>query len=292
MISIGIPFYNAEAYLEDAIKSVLAQTFQDWELILVDDGSSDGSLNIAKKYEQLDSRVRVISDGLNKKLPTRLNEIIKEAKFNLIARMDADDLMDIERLEKQYIFLNQNPEYDLVTTGMYSIGRNNEVLGKRLPENRIMEANEILGGVTNLLHASLLATKEWCLRNPYREDNALAEDYELWLSSAIKGDLKYYVIQEPLYYYREVENVKKVKMIRGYTTQIEIIKRYSKGVISDSHANKIIFKFNLKKIVVIFLDLCKLMIVLEKIRVSKISDMDKSRYLKNLRKIQEIGLTK
>ena len=50
MISIGIPFYNAEAYLEDAIKSVLAQTFQDWELILVDDGSSDGSLNIAKKY--------------------------------------------------------------------------------------------------------------------------------------------------------------------------------------------------------------------------------------------------
>ena len=272
MISIGIPFYNAEAYLEDAIKSVLAQTFQDWELILVDDGSSDGSLNIAKKYEQLDSRVRV--------------------KFNLIARMDADDLMDIERLEKQYIFLNQNPEYDLVTTGMYSIGRNNEVLGKRLPENRIMEANEILGGVTNLLHASLLATKEWCLRNPYREDNALAEDYELWLSSAIKGDLKYYVIQEPLYYYREVENVKKVKMIRGYTTQIEIIKRYSKGVISDSHANKIIFKFNLKKIVVIFLDLCKLMIVLEKIRVSKISDIDKSRYLKNLRKIQEIGLTK
>ena len=114
MISIGIPFYNAEAYLEDAIKSVLAQTFQEWELILVDDGSSDGSLDIAKKYEQLDSRIRVISDGLNKKLPTRLNEIIKEAKFNLIARMDADDLMDIERLEKQYAFLSANPEYDLL----------------------------------------------------------------------------------------------------------------------------------------------------------------------------------
>ena len=73
MISIGIPFFNAVAYLEDAIKSVLAQTFQEWELILVDDGSSDGSsdgsLDIAKKYEQLDSRVRVISDGLNKKTP-------------------------------------------------------------------------------------------------------------------------------------------------------------------------------------------------------------------------------
>ena len=164
MISIGIPFYNAEAYLEDAIKSVLAQTFQEWELILVDDGSSDGSLDIAKKYEQLDSRVRVISDGLNKKLPTRLNEIIKEAKFDFIARMDADDLMDVERLVKHYAFLSANPEYDLVTTGMYSIDQSNEVLGKRLPENRIMQANEILGGLTNLLHASMLAKKEWCLR--------------------------------------------------------------------------------------------------------------------------------
>ena len=288
MISIGIPFYNAEAYLEDAIKSVLAQTFQEWELILVDDGSSDGSLDIAKKYEQLDSRVRVISDGLNKKLPTRLNEIIKEAKFNLIARMDADDLMDIERLEKQYIFLNQNPEYDLVTTGMYSIGRNNEVLGKRLPENRIMEANEILGGVTNLLHASLLATKEWCLRNPYREDNALAEDYELWLSAAIKNDLKYNVLQEPLYYYREVENVKKEKMIKGYNTQIEVINRYYAGVISNNLKNKIVFKFELKKIIVKIFNFFNLMFILQMRRVNNITVSDQARYKANLDKILSV----
>lgn len=292
MISIGIPFYNAEAYLGDAIKSVLAQTFKEWELILIDDGSSDNSLKIANEFEKQDSRIRIISDGLNKKLPARLNQIVNEAKFNIIARMDADDLMAVDRLEKQYVFLTQNPEYDLVTTGMYSIGRNNEVLGKRLPENRIMQANEILRGLTNLLHASLLAKKEWCLRNPYREDNVLAEDYELWLSSAIKGDLKYYVIQEPLYYYREVENVKKVKMIRGYNTQIEIIKRYSKGVISKSHTNKIIFKFNLKKMLVIILDLFNLMRILEKRRVSQISYIDESHYIENLKKIQEIGLTK
>ena len=288
MISIGIPFYNAEAYLEDAIKSVLAQTFQEWELILVDDGSSDGSLDIAKKYEQLDSRVRVISDGLNKKLPTRLNEIIKEAKFNLIARMDADDLMDIERLEKQYAFLSANPEYDLVTTGMYSIDQSNEVLGKRLPENRIMQANEILGGLTNLLHASMLAKKEWCLRNPYREDNALAEDYELWLSAAIKNDLKYNVLQEPLYYYREVENVKKEKMIKGYNTQIEVINRYYAGVISNNLKNKIVFKFELKKIIVKIFNFFNLMFILQMRRVNNITVSDQARYKANLDKILSV----
>ena len=288
MISIGIPFYNAEAYLEDAIKSVLAQTFQEWELILVDDGSSDGSLDIAKKYEQLDSRIRVISDGLNKKLPTRLNEIIKEAKFNLIARMDADDLMDVERLEKQYAFLSANPEYDLVTTGMYSIDQSNEVLGKRLPENRIMQANEILGGLTNLLHASMLAKKQWCLRNPYREDNALAEDYELWLSAAIKNDLKYNVLQEPLYYYREVENVKKEKMIKGYNTQIEVINRYYAGVISNNLKNKIVFKFELKKIIVKIFNFFNLMFILQMRRVNNITVSDQARYKANLDKILSV----
>ena len=288
MISIGIPFYNAEAYLEDAIKSVLAQTFQEWELILVDDGSSDGSLDIAKKYEQLDSRIRVISDGLNKKLPTRLNEIIKEAKFNLIARMDADDLMDIERLEKQYAFLSANPEYDLVTTGMYSIDQSNEVLGKRLPENRIMQANEILGGLTNLLHASMLAKKQWCLRNPYREDNALAEDYELWLSAAIKNDLKYNVLQEPLYYYREVENVKKEKMIKGYNTQIEVINRYYAGVISNNLKNKIVFKFELKKIIVKIFNFFNVMFILQMRRVNNITISDQARYKANLDKILSV----
>jgi len=288
MISIGIPFFNAEAYLEDAIKSVLAQTFQEWELILVDDGSSDGSLDIAKKYEQVDSRVRVISDGLNKKLPTRLNEIIREAKFNLIARMDADDLMDVERLEKQYAFLSANPEYDLVTTGMYSIDQRNEVLGKRLPENRIMQANEILGGLTNLLHASMLAKKQWCLRNPYKEDNALAEDYELWLSAAIKNDLKYSVLQEPLYYYREVENVKKEKMIKGYNTQIEVINKYYAGVISNKLKNKIVFKFELKKIIVKIFNFFNLMFILQMRRVNNITVADQTRYKANLDKILSV----
>ncbi|MEK5752755.1 glycosyltransferase family 2 protein, partial [Acinetobacter variabilis] len=73
-ISIGIPFFNAEKYLEDAIKSVLAQTFQNWELILVDDGSIDRSLEIARSFN--DPRIRIIADGHNRRLAYRLNQII------------------------------------------------------------------------------------------------------------------------------------------------------------------------------------------------------------------------
>lgn len=287
MITIGMPIYNAEKYLEDAIKSVLAQSFKDFELILIDDGSTDNSLAIAKSFKDL--RIKVISDGQNKKLPYRLNQIIHLAKFNYIARMDADDLMDVDRLKIQFEYLIKHPWIDLVTTGMYSIGKFNEVLGKRIPNNEIMSARQILGGVTNLLHASMLAKKEWCLRNLYRVDNALAEDYELWLTAALKNDLKYHVIQEPLYYYREIENVKKVKMIKGYNTQIEVIKRYSTGVISKLETNVIILKFELKKIVVFCLDLFKLMGVLEKRRVIAISKQDEQRYKANLFKIQKIG---
>lgn len=286
MITVGIPIYNAELYLEDAIKSVLSQSFKNFELILIDDGSTDKSLEIAKSFK--DPRIIIIADSENKKLPHRLNQIIQLAKYDYIARMDADDLMDVDRLKIQIEYLKKHPEIDLVTTGMYSIGKSNEVLGKRIPKDYMMNASEILQGITNLLHASMLAKKDWCIRNPYKVDNALAEDYELWLSSSIKNDLKYHVIQEPLYYYREVENVKIEKMIKGYNTQIEVINQYSNGVISDADRNKIIRKFQVKKVIVKILSATNLMSILQKRRVTKLNEDDLIRYTKNLDRIQQV----
>ena len=107
-VTIGISFYNAEDYLSDAIKSILVQTYSHWELILIDDGSKDNSLKIADTYAAKDKRIRVISDGMNKKLPYRLNQITSEAKGDYIARMDADDVIAVDRIEKQVNFLEKN----------------------------------------------------------------------------------------------------------------------------------------------------------------------------------------
>ena len=113
-VTIGIPFYNAKHTLADAIRSVFAQTFQDWELILADDGSTDGSAEIARMVD--DPRVTVISDGMNRGLPYRLNKITELARADYIARMDADDLMHPERLTLQVQYLDANPAVDVVST--------------------------------------------------------------------------------------------------------------------------------------------------------------------------------
>src|SRR5690606_22420882 len=111
----------------DAIRSVFVQTHSNWELILIDDGSTDQSLDLALKIR--DSRVRVISDGKHKGLPTRLNEITASASGEYIARMDADDVMHPERLEKQVKFLLSHPSCDVVGTGVFFIDKNGTPVG-------------------------------------------------------------------------------------------------------------------------------------------------------------------
>ncbi|WP_227680006.1 glycosyltransferase family 2 protein [Psychrobacter frigidicola] len=286
-ISIGISFYNAERYLEDAICSVLAQTHPYWELILIDDGSTDRSLKIAKSYEEKDSRIRVLSDGKNKRLAARLNQFVVESKYGYIARMDADDLMSNNRLEKQLQVLENNSKIDLVTTGNLTISEDNELTGVRLGKNYQMSAAMILEGVTNLLHASLLARKSWCLRNAYNEDRVIAQDFELWLKAAKNNDLNYIVIEEPLYWYRVVENVTIAKLIKGYNTQIEVVNNYYNGIIPYSKKYKIITKFRLKKIIVKSLSRLDLLKLLLKRRSKSYEQKDLEYYNKNIVNIKK-----
>lgn len=290
MISIGIPFYNAEKYLEDAISSVLAQTYEFWELILVDDGSTDKSLSIANKYADNDDRIRVISDGENRKLSFRLNQIIHESRYDFIARMDADDLMSNDRLEKQMRVLESNKHIDFITTGYLSIGTQNELTGVTRGDNYQMNAAMILEGKTNLIHASLLARKSWYLRNLYNEDSILAEDFHLWLDAARKDDLNYIVIEEPLYWYRVTENVTKEKMIAGYNTQIDIIENSYKGIISNSTKNRIVKKFIAKKYVVKTLYKLNMLKVLLKLRSKKYQESDVNYYNQHMDVIKTLRL--
>lgn len=268
-ISIGIPIYNAERYLSDAIKSVIAQTYPYWELILIDDGSMDNSLKIAQDFAAKDKRIRVISDGLNKKLPARLNQIIREAKYDYIARMDADDLIHSERLEKQLNFLLNHPEYDLLSTSLISIKNNNDIIGVRTYLPKKVTVHDALMGCSGILHASILAKKKWYERNLYNEVNALAEDYELWLTASMKDDLKVAFLPEYLYYYREEENATKEKMLKGYNTQIEIIKKYYQNILTYKQYKNLITKFKLKKIIVRLADQIGLMSLILRNRSSK-----------------------
>ena len=250
-VTIGIPFFNAELYLIDAIKSVFAQTHQDWELILMDDGSTDSSLAIAKSIK--DPRVSVYSDGENKKLATRLNEITKLAKYDFIARMDADDLMSPTRIEKQLECLKNNDKLDLVTTGLFSVTDALKPISFRVYKKTTVTHDELLYSNV-VVHAAILAKKQWFMRNPYDTSLKVAQDYNLWLKSSFNNDFNLCFIREPLYYYREEGNVSLNKswlagkygreMFRKYggnRKYVLILRSYLKNIIS---AGLMILNFN------------------------------------------------
>ena len=195
-LTIAIPFYNARPYLADAIRCVFAQTFTDWELILLDDGSTDGSLDVAKAVD--DPRVRVVSDGRNLGLATRLNEVTRLADSDLIARMDADDLMSLRRLEVQYRVLAENPAIDLVSTGLLSLGSDGELVGRRGIDGGTPSFDDVLYQRRGVLHGSVVARREWFSRNPYNERLRQAQDVDLWLSAIAKGDFSVRTLSEPL----------------------------------------------------------------------------------------------
>jgi len=231
LITIGLPFYNDRSTLELAIKSVFAQTYQNWELILVDDGSTDGSLNIAEKIT--DKRVWLITDGKNKGLIFRLNQIASLAKGKYLARMDADDLMQPTRIEKQVEYLVNNPDVDLVDTGAYSINENEEPVGKRGLEEINTNSKYVLKHAL-LLHASVVGKTKWFLDNPYDPEYIRAEDYELWCRTISHS--KFGRIKEPLYIVREGKiNVR--NYLKSSCTIRKIIKKYGPGTLSFVELN-------------------------------------------------------
>ena len=107
-VTIGLPFLDCAGTLRETLQSIFAQTHTDWELLLVDDGSRDGSLEIAQAVD--DARVRVVSDGSNRGLVHRLNQIADLARARHLCRMDADDLMHPRRVEAQLGFLEAHPD--------------------------------------------------------------------------------------------------------------------------------------------------------------------------------------
>ncbi len=288
MISIGIPFYNCEKFLEFAILSVLNQTYRNWELILVDDGSTDDSLAIAQRFSKLDNRIRVVSDGLNKKLPYRLNQIISISKFEYIARMDADDIMDPYRLEKQLNFLLKNNNYDLVSSSIYSIDTENNILGKRIASINLSKET-LLNGNYQIVHPSLFGRKSWFQRNQYDISFDRAEDYELWLRSILKDDFKIYISEECLLFYRELGNLTKEKLINSYKTTHKIFEKQKSNIPRISFIKGVCLN-SLKILIVNFLFAMKLESILSKRRNDIIFNEDELKTSKqNLKKSIELS---
>ncbi|GGD40963.1 glycosyltransferase family 2 protein [Muriicola marianensis] len=285
-VTIGLPFYNAEDFLEMAIKSIFAQTYPYWELILMDDGSTDDSLAIAKSIS--DSRVRVISDGKNKKLAARLNEIVRIAKYDVIMRMDADDLMSTERLERQIEELEKYPEVDLISTGTISITNSLQYIGSRGQDISDISLQDLLSRRASPLHASIVGRKAWFSRNSYDEKLKIAQDYDLWLRSSASGDFNIRIISDRLYYYREENNATAKKVLAAYKNERQMFKKYAIG----GHLSYWL-KSKVKSFAVYFIALLgKEDWLLKRRSPSKFNEEEKRKYLMEVEKIKRFELPK
>ncbi len=200
VVSLSLPCFNAEKTLIDTLRSILAQTFDDWELLAIDDGSTDGTLAILQSID--DPRVRVLSDGTNKGRGVRLNESAQEAKGKYFARMDADDLMFPERLAKQVEFLDAHPDVDLLGAGLVSTDPERMLKGVRFAPERVTSPLQILKGEV-LYHPTVTGRTEWFRTHPYLPEYVYSDDFALWTKAA--GDVTIANLREPLLFYLEHE---------------------------------------------------------------------------------------
>ena len=177
LVSIGMPVYNCESTIAESIASILNQTFEEWELIVFDDGSKDGTLYVARQFS--DPRIRVVEGGCNRGLPACLNRIISQSDTELFARMDGDDIAYPQRFEKQLKALEQNPQVDLLGGSTLIFNRTGVAHGFR---HSAVTHKAICGmpwRIANLVHVTWIGRTEWFQRHPYNEWSTHSQDRDL-----------------------------------------------------------------------------------------------------------------
>lgn len=197
LISVLMPVYNVKAYVEEAVNSVLNQTYRNIELVIVDDASTDGTYEVLLDLQKKDSRIRLYHNELNNKICKTLNKALKYAKGKLIARMDGDDISAPRRLEILKEYLDSNPDISLVGSWSIAIDEKGRCISrKKYPcgNTAIMKGNQFMSSVSHIWMARYEVYKEL---DGYR-NIPYAEDYDFLLRGEING-YKYANIAQYLY---------------------------------------------------------------------------------------------
>ncbi len=200
-ISVLLPVYNASATLRAAVDSILSQEFKDFELLIIDDGSKDESRVIINEYARRDNRIRQIFNETNKGLPYTLNEGLRLAASDLVARLDADDEALPQRLGVQYEFMKANPEIVVAGSYVYNMGKTRALDRLLVFPTEPQDVADTLKRCNCIYHPTVIMRKKEILElGGYRSTFKNAEDYDLWLRASKKHLLSN--IPKPLLRYR------------------------------------------------------------------------------------------
>lgn len=194
VVSIVMPVFNGEKYLSQSIESVLNQTFADWELIIVNDCSTDNSLEIMNEYAKKNERIRVISNEVNSKIPTSLNNGFAVAKGNYYSWTSDDNIYKSDAIEMMVAFLDENQNVGMVYSDMIFIDEDDNEIGVQKTNPKDIFSYNCIGAC--FMYRADLAKKI----GGYNKDWFLVEDYEYWLRIRSQSEIGH--IDELLYQYR------------------------------------------------------------------------------------------
>jgi glycosyltransferase involved in cell wall biosynthesis len=206
MISVVMSAYNAEKYISEAIESILNQSFENFEFIIINDCSTDNTLEIIKRYSSQDSRIKLINNKENLGLTSSLNKAIKSSKGKYIARMDDDDISEKTRFEKQIEFLEKNKDIDIVGSFAKNIDEEGNILNDRTVPLNHDEIINILPKLSPLIHPAIIFRKKSLGKiGFYNEKFRTSQDYEMWFRAMAAG-LKFQNLPLYLVKYRVNDN--------------------------------------------------------------------------------------
>lgn len=190
-VSIILPTYNGEKFISGAIESVLAQSYKDWNLLVIDDGSTDKTAEIVKEFSKKDTRIKYFRNERNLGIQKTLNRGLKLAQGEYIARIDDDDRwIDSNKLKKQVEFLDNNYNYVLIGTGTVVVDKNGRELFRFLNPQTDEDIRKRILSRNCFTHSSVMFRKKEILRlGGYDEtkDVQHSEDYNLWLGVGMIG---------------------------------------------------------------------------------------------------------
>lgn len=193
-VSIIMPIYNGEKYLRESIESILKQDFDNFELIIVNDCSTDNSLLIAEEYEKKDSRITIINNAKNEKLPEALNIGFRQAKGKYFTWTSDDNIYSSDAIKTMHSFLENNKECGLVYCGMHFINENGEIIGSMSKQETELYYRDCVGACF-MYRADVVQ-----MIGEYNPQKFLVEDYDYWLRISEKYPICH--INEYKYYYR------------------------------------------------------------------------------------------
>lgn len=198
LISVILPVFNGEKFIKEALLSLLTQTYSDYEIILLDDGSVDNTLNIVKEFK--DNRIKLCQYE-HKGLIHQLNKGVTLAEGKYIARMDADDLSLPERFKYQIDYLKKDDRTGLVGTNFYHINEKGNLLEKKSMPELHHDIEYMMPITASVLHPTIMTYKSILQKYKYDETKLYSEDHALFLTLLSNG-IKMYNIQESLFKYR------------------------------------------------------------------------------------------